>query len=160
MFSKFVFFTTDLCKNTWVTFVSICQTAAVTICFISSDKNDTYAHVVYPKAKLKKIVKFLFILDVLWCGVNARQDVNHSPPQVFALVNVLLIMLAWDAGIVPFFFVNKYRHTGNNKVSVNPTGPFGVNNQTKVCGGPLNEFPLMGQRQLETTVNRKFAGAV
>lgn len=54
-------------------------------------KKDTYASVVYPKAKLKKVVTFLYILDVLWCGAKAWQGVNTvSPPQVFALVNVLL----------------------------------------------------------------------
>lgn len=71
-------------------FVSICQSAAATICFIASDKKDTYASVGHPKAKLKKAVQFLYILDVLWCAVNAWQDVNHSPPQVSALVNVIL----------------------------------------------------------------------
>lgn len=43
---------------------------------------------------------------------------------------------------------------------VNSTGPFGVNNQIKVYGGPLSEFTVMGQRQLETIVNCKFADAV
>lgn len=37
-----------------------------------------------------------------------------------------------------------------------PTGPFGVNNQeTRMCGGSLGEFLLMGKSQLETTVNCK-----
>lgn len=48
------------------------------------------------------------------------------------------LMLGWDAGIVPFFFVKKYWYTGNNKASLTSTGSFGVNNQTKVCGGPLS----------------------
>ena len=35
-----------------------------------------------------------------------------------------------------------------------PAGSFGVNNQkTRMCGGPLSVFPLMGKGQLETTVN-------
>lgn len=35
-----------------------------------------------------------------------------------------------------------------------PTDSFGVNNQkTRMCGGPLNVFPLVGKGQPETTVN-------
>lgn len=101
-------------------------------------KKGTYVSVVYPKTKLKKVVKILNILDVLWCGVNAWQGENHSPPQVFALVNVLLTTCWMGCRRSPFFFVNEYWYTGNNRASVTPTGPFGVNNQeTRMCGDSL-----------------------
>lgn len=66
-------------------------------------------------------------------------------------------MLGWDAGIVPFFLCKTNTDIqGCSKASVTPTGSFGINNQeTRMCGDPLGEFPLMGRSQLETTVNCK-----
>lgn len=122
-------------------------------------KKDTYASVVYHKAVLKMIVKFLYIslhrYVMLWCEHSLRCNL-HSFPNICLSQHTSDYMSGWGAVWVLDFFVKKYRYAGNNRASVTPTSSFGVNNQkTRICGGPLSVFPLVGKRQLETTVNCK-----
>lgn len=52
------------------------------------------------------------------------------------------------------FFVKKFSCTGDNKAFMTPVGSFVVNDRkTRMYGGPLSVFPLVGKDQLEITVN-------
>lgn len=106
LFCVFVCVCPGLYKNSWVTFVSIYQTAAGIISVIASPNQKGHlCQCSLPQSYAEDGCKILlpcrFVM--LWCEHSLRCNLNSSFPSVCLSQHNSDYMSGWDAGVVPCF---------------------------------------------------------